>query len=216
MRTRFLLLAILFFLFAGCEKDEPQVNEKETIQLQEQTVDTTSTFTLESQKFVSKGRSGVVPAGLYHEGSNSVNFYLIAPLPKHELFSKRVDSINFVKVSPGTGLLIPSNIEIANYDMWVYYDDGTTAYLPGMLARYKGDTYTVHPENSLLHDATTVKVVSMEQVRVNAISWRHIFKPQTTISLRPWLVTFDGIGVQETYLPPNNKNTNAWNPGHIL
>ena len=64
MRTRFLTILLLFLFFAGCEKDEPQVNEKETIQLQEQTVDTTSTFTLESQKFKTEGRSGVTTSSL--------------------------------------------------------------------------------------------------------------------------------------------------------
>ncbi len=126
MKARILTLLFSILFIVGCEKQEvEQSTTKQEIVLQ---TDTTlqNSFVLEEQKLQTKGsRSGVTPNGLYYRGSNSFNYYLISSVGKHEFLSKRVDSITFVKVSPGTGLLVPANIEIANYDMTIFYDDNT-------------------------------------------------------------------------------------------
>lgn len=208
MKNFLILLFISLTLFA-CQKDEPTQPSVAVV--------TERNFILEEQEWPKiTERAGVTPAPFVYRTSTSINHYLVGG-NQHDFFA-HVVNVTGRKVSAGTAILIPSNVEIANYDITYTFVNGSTKFYPNVLHKYEGELFSYAPNSAtqLMHTASDVNHVKMVRDRTLTMKYRHKFKSQVELTLHSWDVYFDDVKGKPEWAEPPHKGTHAWNPGHSL
>lgn len=227
MKTR-ILLALLFLLpFLGCEKEDLQTKVKQeevSTKVVIHNSDTTA-FNIENVdvRIFNGSRNGVAPAPFFYLTSLSTDNYWVSNSQnprKHELFAHaQIDMIFFEKVSTGTIMVNDggTQVECANYNIAIVYNDGVIEDLAWYMAPYLGENYEINPTQSLLHASSNARKQYLEATRLDPIVSRLLYRPQNTISIQKWNWVIDGV--LQTYQPhlmPEDFSSLVWRPKHRL
>ena len=222
MNTKIFLLLICLFSLVSCTKEDNESKSKVEVIVHQ--VNDTSYFDIEQvdlSVFKDGSRNGVTPATIIHLTSLSRDNYLIAFNGKpreHDIFAHAlINYIDFRKMSPGTAMLTSNGqqIEVANYRVTFYYNDGTTEVFVGDLAPYYGDNYTYDPSSSLIHPGSNTKRVTFVLNSQQYIpGYNYPYRPQTAGDLYYWKEYFDGVLKNEISKTPEDFSSNLWKPKH--
>lgn len=220
MRTRFLLLAILFL--TSCEKeDNPSTIKVDHTtfvvkEIQPKKID------LESQKLINDAnRSGVFLAVVWYPATASTDNYLVANSSNPRQHSAnnmgRMDSVTYVKVSSGTAFFQPSNIEVANYNVTIYFKDGTSVMYPGFLAPYCGETCTqIVNGGGLIKNTSPTKNMLYVSTGTGLEQQLHKYIPELNTNTYFWFIYKDGILVTRQRIAPEDYTSNTWKLRHVF
>jgi hypothetical protein len=122
-----------------------------------------------------------------------------------------------VKTSSGTAVL--NGVTVANYNITLFYRNGSTIFLQGHLARFIGENIKVLPTAvtaPLMHITTVQRRVIAERVLSNLKSAKHIYRPGNNTTVYIWRFSVDGVFSHQDYMQPEKNTSNIWAPNHII
>lgn len=223
MKHLIYLLSCLFIF--SCTKDEVKTKHDTYNTVNILYKSDTTNFNIENidKSVFDKGsRNGVIPAPFLYLSSLSTDNFWVATNQnprKHEMFSHHLVNIIYLnKVSSGT-IVVSDNgtqVECANYNISIVYTDGTVDEFAWYMAPYLGESYTINPNRSLVHQSSNVKKSFVEQTRIDPGLFRMLYRPQNIIQMTKWNIYMDGVFVHQVYLFPEDFTSLIWRPKHKL